>query len=405
MSRRAAIGLLCAAWLSIAGALSAQAAGDLPDLQVVQNQFRDASGKQVHLMGVNRAGSEYACIQGWGIFDGPSDDHSVAAIAGWGANAVRLGLNEDCWLGINRSPEQYSGGAYRTAITDYVQRLHQHGLYAVLALMWAAPGTNQATWQEAMADEDHAYAFWSSVATTFRGDSRTLFDLYGEPSWISWTCWVDGCTYSDKYGDWRTAGMQKMVDTVRQAGAHNVILVSGADYANDLANWLAYAPKDPDHQLAAAFHEYGDNTCHDQACWDASIREVAMRVPVVTAELGETVGGSSCGHTFLDSYLAYAHSNGLSYLAWTWDTWNRCSTLIQDYDGTPTAFGAAVRDDLSSGHSFGSLPYDVSKPSRPLFEIQHERSFVLMVGALAVVLVTLIIFVGRTRTRRKGDAF
>ena len=397
--------MLLGAWLVVGLGPAVHASGELPALQVAQNQFRDSSGRPVHLTGVNRSGTEYACIQGWGIFDGPSDDNSVAAIAAWGANAVRIGLNEDCWLGINGAPAKYSGTEYRQAVMDYAQRLHHHGLYAVVALMWAAPGSNQATWQEAMADEDHAFSFWSSVATTFRDDGRTLFDLYGEPSWVSWSCWADGCTYSDKYGDWRTAGMQKMVDTVRQTGAHNVILLSGADYANNLTNWLAYAPRDPDHELAASFHEYGDNTCRDQACWDSSVREVARRVPVVTAELGERVDGSSCGHTFLDSYLTYARSNGLSYMAWTWDTWNRCSTLIQDYNGTPTAFGAAYRDDLSSGRPFGSLPFDPSRPSRPLFEVQHERSLVLVLGAAAVMLVFLIVIFGRSRNRRKGGAF
>ena len=400
-AKRVALGVLCAAWLVIGLGPAGQAANDLPSLQVVQNQFRDQAGNPVHLAGVNRSGTEYACIQGWGIFDGPSDDQSVAAIASWGANAVRIGLNEDCWLGINEVRAQYSGAAYRQAITEYVQRLHRHGLYAIVALMWAAPGANQATWQEAMADEDHAFAFWSSVAATFRNDNATLFDLYGEPSWVSWSCWADGCTYADKYGSWRTAGMQKMVDTVRQAGAHNVILVSGADYANNLGSWLAYAPNDPDHQLAASFHVYGDNTCRDQPCWDSSIREVARRVPVVTAEFGERADGSNCGHTFVDSYLRYAHRNGLSYLAWVWDTWNPCSTLIQNYDGTPTAFGAAYRDVLQSSRSFGNLPFDNSRPARPWFEIEHERRFIVLLGALAIVGVLAILLVGRSFRRRK----
>ena len=35
----------------------------------------------IQLHGVNRSGTEYACVQGGGPFDGPSDDASVAAIA------------------------------------------------------------------------------------------------------------------------------------------------------------------------------------------------------------------------------------------------------------------------------------------------------------------------------------
>jgi hypothetical protein len=388
--RRGVLALLIVAWLVPVSGTSAYASLGVAPLMVVQNQLQDSAGKQVHLTGVNRSGTEYACIQGWGIFDGPSDDTSVAAIADWGANAVRIGLNEDCWLGINGAPQQHSGAAYIKAVTDYVQRLHRHGLYAVVSLMWAAPGANQAPWQEGMADADHALTFWSSVAGAFRDDGATLLELYGEPSWISWSCWVDGCTYSDKYGNWRTAGMGEMLQAVRQAGAHNIVLIPGINYANDLSSWLAYAPVDPDHQLAASFNVYGDNTCADSACWDTSIREVAKRVPLVTAELGEQAVGPNCGHAFVDRYLSYAHSNGLSYLAWVWDTWNPCaSALILDYNGTPTPLGAAYRSHLLMAQPFTNLPYTASFPSRPLFEVpnvfRHER---LMFG-LAAILVLL----------------
>src|SRR2546430_15661747 len=40
-------------------------------LHVVGNRLLDAKGRFVHFRGVNRSGPEYACIQGWGIFDGP----------------------------------------------------------------------------------------------------------------------------------------------------------------------------------------------------------------------------------------------------------------------------------------------------------------------------------------------
>jgi hypothetical protein len=183
--------------------------------------------------------------------------------------------------------------------------------------------------------------------------------------------------------------MRQMLDAVRRTGAHNVVLASGIDYANDLSSWLAYAPKDADQQLAASFHLYGDNACRDRACWDSSVKEVAKRVPVITAELGERADGSSCGHAFVDTYLGYAHSNGLSYLAWVWDTWNPCSVLIQDYNGTPTDFGAAYRSQLLKTLPFANLSYKASIPSRPLFEIpseiRHKRLVFGFAGIVALV--------------------
>ena len=86
-------------------------------------------------------------------------------MAKWNVNAVRLMLNEDCWLGINGAPAKYSGAIYRKAIVDYVKILHKHGMYAELSLAWGAPGTNQATYQSGGPDEDHAPAAWASLAT------------------------------------------------------------------------------------------------------------------------------------------------------------------------------------------------------------------------------------------------
>src|SRR5215470_4774910 len=96
-------------------------------VQVNGTRLVDQNGTPIRLLGVNRSGAEYACAQGWGIFDGPSDATSIAAIASWHVNAVRVPLNEDCWLGINGVNPSYGGVNYRSAIGNYVQTLHNAG--------------------------------------------------------------------------------------------------------------------------------------------------------------------------------------------------------------------------------------------------------------------------------------
>src|SRR5437588_3887869 len=137
-----ALGLVLALGL-FAGAAQAAAAG-LPGLRVSGARLLDSNGHRVTLRGVNRSGTEYACVQGFGIFDGPSDDASVQAIASWHVNFVRILLNEDCWLGINGIQRAYSGHSYRQSIVNYVNLLHTHGIYAELSLIWAAPGHTRA---------------------------------------------------------------------------------------------------------------------------------------------------------------------------------------------------------------------------------------------------------------------
>src|SRR5207249_731946 len=170
-------------------------------LHVEGNRLMNATGQPVVMHGVNRQGTEYMCAQGRAIFDGPSDQASIDAIKSWRANAVRVPLNEDCWLGINGVPPEYGGAAYRQAIAEYVGLLEGSGLYAILDLHWAAPGTTLANGPQPMPDADHSPAFWTDVATTFKGNDAVILELFNEPvpdsnqdSDAAWTCWRDGGT-------------------------------------------------------------------------------------------------------------------------------------------------------------------------------------------------------------------
>jgi aryl-phospho-beta-D-glucosidase BglC (GH1 family) len=313
----------------------------MPGLHVMGNVLVD-NGKTVRLLGVDRSGTEYTCIQGNGIFDGPVDQNAINVILSWHANAVRVPLNEDCWLSINGAPGQYSGAAYQNAITGFVNLLRQNGLYVILDLHWNNGGGNKATSQQQMADADHGPAFWASVASAFKTDQGVIFDLYNEPHDISWACWLNG---GCQVNGWNVAGMQQLLNAVRGAGATNVVMAGGLAYAGDLSQWLANKPNDPQKNLAASFHTYNFTTCSNQGCWDSTIKPVAQQVPVITGELGE----NDCAHGYIDQYMPWADTNGVSYLGWAWNADFPCGggpSLVTDYSGTPTAFGAGFKAHL-----------------------------------------------------------
>src|SRR5207253_9403912 len=122
--------------------LEARPTASVSGLKVVGNRVTDSAGRPLMLRGANRSGPEYACIQGWGIFDGPSDAASVQAMAGWGINYTRIPLNEDCWLGINGVDPAYGGGSHRDAIASFVHPLHLSGIHRQLSLTPGAPRTH-----------------------------------------------------------------------------------------------------------------------------------------------------------------------------------------------------------------------------------------------------------------------
>ncbi len=323
-------------------------------LHVEGNRLMDRGGP-VRLLGVNHSGAEYACVQGYGIVEGPSDDSLALPMLTWKINTVRLPLNEQCWLGINGIDPKYSGAAYRDAIAAQVATLRAHGLYVVLDLHWAAPGAHVPKEQQPMADADHAPAFWQSVAARFKDDAGVVFDVFNEPyidtsnasTQDPWACLRDGCTIikgQNLGGSYASAGTQSLVDAIRATGATNVIMVPGLAYSSDLSGWLAHQPKDPLGQIAASLHLYNFNGCTDAACFTSRYEAVAKAVPLVTGENGE----NDCGHTFIDAYMTWADARGVSYLGWTWNVWDCASgpALITAYDGTPTAFGAGLKQHL-----------------------------------------------------------
>src|SRR5207248_4075629 len=157
VSRRTVVSTLAGLVLvvGLAGIRSAQAQSLV--LSVSGNHLVDVNQQPVRFLGVNLSGPEYACVQGWGIFDGPSDAASVQAIASWHVNAVRVPLNEDCWLDVNLAANNpYKGATYRQAIVDYVNLLNSNGLIAILELHVSAPGALVAVYQAPMPDRDHS---------------------------------------------------------------------------------------------------------------------------------------------------------------------------------------------------------------------------------------------------------
>ncbi len=338
---------------ALAIGLVPQAANATPYVAVSGNRLVGASGETIRLLGVDRSGSEYMCVGGWGIFDGPVDATAVKAMAAWHIDAVRVPLNEDCWLGINGVKPSLGGAAYQTAIEEYVRTLQSYGLVVILDLHWAAPGAHRAESQWPMADADHAPAFWSSVAHAFAANHGVVFDLFNEPYGISWPCWLNGCTATYETGGakvaYQTAGMQSLLNAVRGAGAAQPVMLGGLQWAGDESQWLAYEPADPDHQLAVSFHNYNFIGCDTEACWNATIAPLARKVPVVTGELGE----NGCRASYIKQYMPWADANGVSYLGWTWDavgaSWT-CSggpALIKDYEGAPTTYGAGLKRHLA----------------------------------------------------------
>ena len=321
-------------------------------LYVAGNQLINEQGQPVLLHGVNDSGAEYSCVQNLEVLGLPTTQGHVRTLKSWNINVIRIPLNEDCWLGINGINPAYAGSNYQNALVDYVNLLNQNGLYVIVDLHWSTSGRTKATKQQPMPDKDHAPAFWTSVANTFKNNRAVIFDLFNEPfpddnaddSLAAWNCVRDGGTCPGVA--YTAAGFQTLMDAVRATGALNVVMVAGIGYSGSLSRWLQYKPTDPVNNLVASWHLYDTSWCTDQACWDNKIAPVAEQVPLVAGEIGER----DCAHGFIDTLMTWLDQHNAGYLAWAWNSRN-CSeepSLLVDDNGTPSNYGIGFKNHLAS---------------------------------------------------------
>ncbi len=107
------------------------------------------------------------------------------------------------------------------------------------------------------------------------------------------------------------------------------------------------------HNLAASWHLYPNSYCNTQSCWDTQFQPFLSRAAAVATEIGQ--GPSSpapCGVDFLDNVMLWLDAHNAGYLAWTWDAWGDCFSLIGNWgDASPpyaptTPYGRTYHDHL-----------------------------------------------------------
>jgi aryl-phospho-beta-D-glucosidase BglC (GH1 family) len=342
--------------------------------------FVNAAGQIVQLRGVNFSGYESVAIQGWdpsdptGAQGGQAGGPDWAAIKGWKANVVRLPLNEASWLdysctdtsGVVHNPDP--GNNYKSSVEASVAAANAAGLYVIIDLHWAAPGTACPMLQDQMADADHSLAFWTSIATQFKNNPSVMFELFNEPFFDfdftgnDWQYMMQGTggTFSgypatSTAGNWQNvtqawsiASYQAMINAVRATGATNVVLVGAMTYSEDLSSWLAYKPSDPLNQMAATWHAYPTygttwgTAAYAQPNFSPQIfTEVqgirSAGIPVIATETGDQDSTGTVGAPLVSTVTAFADDNGVSVLGWAWDVWGDSSNvLVTDVAGDPT---------------------------------------------------------------------
>jgi aryl-phospho-beta-D-glucosidase BglC (GH1 family) len=287
----------------------------------------------------------------------PLDDNNIAKMKEWGANTVRVLLNENSW-----SPNEcgYAPG-YAAAVDQAVQSITSRNMVALLGLHSNARTSCGRSVQQRMADSPGSTTFWTSVADRYKGNPLVAFDLYNEPHDITWDQWLNGGTLTDTDGvRWQATGMRQMYEAVRNTGASNLAVVSGN-------NWANTAPP-PTDQLAGSNVVYGVHayTCpvnpppictaptpyqapNNLAGWSSLARDR----PVVVTEFGWPNSGSG---TYNQSVINWAQAHAVGWTAFGWAPAGPTGPTTPEFGlvsgatpGEPEASGMPVVAALTSG--------------------------------------------------------
>jgi hypothetical protein len=272
-----------------------------------------------------------------------------ALMATWKANVVRIALNQDFWL----AGSKYYSASYASTVDNAVHWAEEAGLDVILDLHWSDQGVlgscNPANGcQQVMADAN-SLTFWQDVASIYKGDGRVMFELYNEPHDVPWNVWKSG----GNVGGFQVAGMQQLYDAVRTgAGADNLVLIGGLDWAYDLSQ--VPANRIAGYNIVYATHPYKNDAAQQPSGFDNGWGFLTKTDPVVVTEFGD---GHDCDASknftttvtdYDSAVISYADQHNAGWTSWAWFPGN-CSfpSLISDWTATPTALGSVVHAALA----------------------------------------------------------
>ena len=316
-------------------------------LKVSGNKLVDDRGRHVILQGVNVPSLEWSA-RGEQVLRS-----AKVALVDWKANVLRVPVHDAYWFGRGKGKETSNDAeAYRALVDDLVKITAGQGAWLILDLhLFGGPQAN-------------AVEFWKDAAARYKNHPAVLFDLFNEPTGITWELWQKGGpreVKDKKTGEVSTVqvvGMQALIDAARSTGAKNVVIASGMSYAYDLSGVLeGKALSDGGgNGLVYATHFYNWHRG-----WDKKFLSLASRYPILVGEFGADVkkmnfipaNQQEDPYTWMPDALGMIQKYQLNWTAFSFHP-KATPVLIKDWTYEPTPFFGAFVKDALDGKKFES---------------------------------------------------
>jgi aryl-phospho-beta-D-glucosidase BglC (GH1 family) len=298
----------------------------------------------------------------------------VEGMRAWGANVVRIPVNQAPWTQVCASQYDPTYEPYIDQVVDWVTGA---GMVAIIDLHDSTGSTCGPEGPHSAPDAG-SVAFWKDAAAHYASNPLVAFELFNEPHVKSGTpgVWLHGQqtqitdAVQTSPGHWtRTSyvplGEQQLYDAVEGTGARNLVIIDADHYASDpKAITTGRAVRDYNDNIVYAVHPYQCTASSASACMDDPamqqantvvldrFRAVAATYPVFASEFGWP-DNSAAGATFMTNTFAYleAQSPAWGFAVFAWDGrlgggFHVLSTLAPTWRANIT--GRAVRQELAT---------------------------------------------------------
>jgi Cellulase (glycosyl hydrolase family 5) len=275
----------------------------------------------------------------------PGSEMLNAAAGFWHADVIRFQV-----------AQEYLFNSDGSVNTQYLSLIDQLVDQATSLQMASIVTLQEERFHAPLLPTETAVRFWAYMANHFKNNPNVLFDLYNEPrlpvSAVGgseqklWRIWRNG----GAVGGVQYVGDQALVNTIRHAGAHNVIVAEGNNEDKDLTLL-------PHYYLRGRNIAYGvepdlSATENTKAEWKADYGNLTADVPILPeAFLPLYQECNAAAPTVLPRLLDYLQSIHMGLITWT--LLHGVTTVGDDLE-KPTTFALSRRP---TDPCFGRRPH------------------------------------------------
>lgn len=327
-----------------AGGGAGGSTGGLPALKVSGTKLQDPSGKTIILRGTSLIDIGALYAYGGNSAKGITDRIDKLVAAGVQGHTVRFPVYpkidynggypycSDLPYPVGSGPTTSCTAKSPMSAADYVSKVLKPAVdYATSKNLYVIIDHHQIDDASKGTSAADAKTFWTDVAPTFASYGNVLYEPFNEP--------IDG---SATWAQLKPA-VQGWIDTIRSAGASNLIIVPSNSYCQRPGDAASDPPTDPKSNLMYTAHIYPGN-------WNATFKQQVAtaigKAPVFITEWGymlnssDSVLGTSSA-TWGTDLQTLVDGNGASWTAW-----------ISDNGWTPNMFSDSALTQLTD---FGKL--------------------------------------------------